>query len=109
MNDLFTYAAEMAARDGIQRAADHAGPDSISNAVRAVLDVARTLPEFTSEDVRQRFGDFGMPEPRAWGAVMRAAAATGEVAPTDRYRKTGRISSHNRPMRIWVLFQKVDI
>lgn len=108
MMDLFTYAASRAADEGIQRAADHAGPSAISEAVTAVLIVARSLPEFTAEDVRARFGDFGMPEPRAWGAVMRAAAASGQVIPTDRYRKTGRLSSHNRPMRVWVRVE-VDI
>ena len=107
--DLFSYAADRAADQGIQQAADGAGPDAIKNAVKAVLEVARSLPEFTAEDVRRRFGDFGMPEPRAWGAGMRAAAATGKGAPTDRYRKTGRISSHNRPMRIWSRLYNVDI
>ena len=98
--NLFEY-AEAKAERGIMRAADGAGPDKITRAVAAVLEIARQMPDFTSDDVRARFGDFGMKEPRAWGAVMRQAARSGKIVATDRYRKTGRTSSHNRPMRVW--------
>ncbi len=106
--NLFEYAAAKADQ-GVARAAGGAGPETISRAVAAVLEVARELPSFTSDDVRARYGDFGMAEPRAWGAVMRQAAGTGAIVATDHYRKTGRTSSHNRPMRVWRARLTVDI
>ena len=97
---LFEYAAKKAAK-GIAQAEHGAGEESIAEAVAATLEVGNMLGEFTSEDVRALKGDFGFIEPRAWGAVMKKAAATGFIRATDRYAKTGRASSHNRPMRLW--------
>ncbi len=99
-DNLFDYAERVAAK-GLAMAANGAGPQKIADAVAAVLDVSRELGEFTSDDVRQLKGDFGFVEPRAWGVVMREAKKTGQVVPTDRYIRTGRVASHNRPMRVW--------
>jgi len=98
--NLFDYAAAKADQ-GVAQAERGAGPQNVADAVEAVLAVSAELPEFTSDHVRAKHGDFNMKEPRAWGAVMRKAAATGLITATDTYIKTGRVSSHNRPMRVW--------
>lgn len=101
LTELFVWRADKKASEAIDKVERSAGEEAIAAAVKAVLEYARTADDFTSDDVRSQYGDFGFHEPRAWGAVMRRAARTGEIYATDRTRKTGRLSSHNRPMRIW--------
>ena len=97
--DLFEY-AESRKLKSMAEAEEGAGAAGIKHAVAAVLEVAATLGEFTSDDVRMATGECFV-EPRAWGPVMVKAAKTGQIEATDQYRKGGRASSHNRPMRVW--------
>jgi len=100
---LFDYAASalLLKEEGLAKAEAGAGEPSLNAAVKATIETAELLGEFTSEDVRAMKGDFGMKEPRAWGVVMKRAAKTGYIVATDRYAKSGRASSHDRPMRVW--------
>lgn len=60
---------------------------------------------FTTDEVwlaLEENPDVGTREPRAMGAVMRAAAQQGWVRATSHYRKSVRVECHARPLRVWV-------
>jgi hypothetical protein len=70
----------------------------------AIRWLAKTRPEFTTDDVwelmNQRLNP--MPhEPRAIGAMMTNAAKANWIAPTDRYTPSARPECHRRPVKIW--------
>ena len=90
-----------AARDeGMQRAADGSTPEWQAAARKTVLEVARRLPEFTTDDVWAA----GLPMPResrAMGPVMRALAADGKIEITDRTQRSVRVVAHSGPKQVW--------
>jgi hypothetical protein len=93
-------ATAIAARDeAVDRVERHADP---TWKVRA-LEAVRRVPSgslFTTDDL---WGD-GLDEPReprALGAVMRAAQRGGLAVPTDAYRPSDRPVCHRNPKRVW--------
>ena len=88
----------------IQRVGENADPMWFIMALGAALECAQTAEEFTTDRVwallaRREVRD--TPEPRAMGAVMRAAAVKGWVYATDRTRSSARAECHRRPVRVW--------
>lgn len=92
--------AQQAATEAITRAGDNADPEWFAEALRIVCQLAVVYPEFTTDSVWERLGTTR--EPRALGAVMRQAAASGVIAKTDRVRPSTRVKCHGRPVAVWV-------
>lgn len=91
----------LAARDEAIDRAGQAAPVEWLDAALVVVDrLARTLSEFTTDDVWDALTT-RPPEPRALGAVMTRAKAAGLAVPTDRTRQSRRAECHARPLRIW--------
>ncbi len=92
--------AQIATDRAIANAERGAGDEWCAEALEAVRTCAATLESFTSDDVRKFVAD--PPEPRAWGAVFRRAQSLGIVRATTEFRVVReRVSSHQRPMRVW--------
>jgi len=70
-------------------------------ALRAVLSVARRLPEFTTDEVADELTDWRLGEPRLLGPAMLRAMRAGWITATDRTRKTRNPAAHCRPKAIW--------
>lgn len=73
-------------------------------ALPMVRDVAKRSEYLTTDDVwlSLRQADVIMPtDPRALGAVMKAAQKNQWIAPTDRHKLSQRPACHRRPLRIW--------
>jgi len=88
----------------IARVDEHAPPDWRLEALRAVYDLCRTRSEFTTDAVwglLDRRGVAPPPEPRAIGAIMRAATRRGWCEATDHTRKSVRAECHRRPVQVW--------
>lgn len=89
------------ARDrAITRAGSHANEAWMSQALDAIRMVARTQPALTSEDIHELVVA-GTHEPRALGAVFRAAQREGWIT-AGPYVKSRRRESHCRPVRQWI-------
>lgn len=76
----------------------------VSRAVDVVHTVALHRGIFTTDDVWAALAQtpLGPPrEPRAMGAVMRAAKSQGICAPTDNWFLSRRPACHRRPLRVW--------
>jgi hypothetical protein len=90
----------MAARD---EAVDRVERNADDGWNARALETVRRIPSgtlFTSDDL---WGD-GLDEPReprALGAVMRAAQRGGLAVPTDSYRPSDRPVCHRNPKRVW--------
>lgn len=71
---------------------------------RIIRELAASGVEFTTDDVWSRLDRTGTAthEPRALGALLKAAAQRGIVRATDRYRNSVRVECHARPVRVWV-------
>lgn len=77
-----------------------ASPDDWKPAAHAaVARVALERHRLTSEHVWDRLEH--PPEPRALGAVMRAAAKAGFVRATKEFEPSRRASRHRAPVRVW--------
>ena len=89
--------------EALVRVERNANAEWLQVAFLCVIDVARIMRTFTTDDVWQRVGLLGVTthEPRAMGAVMRRAVREGLCVPTDRYEKSARPECHARPVRIW--------
>lgn len=76
-----------------------ASAEWIETALEAVERVSFEREEFTTDDL----WPYVTPpkEPRAMGAVMRAAVKAGYCTPTDRTVKSERKECHSRPLRVW--------
>lgn len=102
---LFDVPAGIEARDqAIEQVEAHADPTWKLHATAAIRWLARTRPEFTTDDVWQELhvrNHGGPREPRALGALMVAAAKQGLIEPTDRYVPSQRPDCHRRPVKVW--------
>lgn len=98
---LFDAKASAEARDRaidqVERAAD---PDWKATALAAVLQLARSRPELTTDDV-WAIAPCTTEEPRALGAIMRQAEALGAIKATERWIQSDRVACHRRPLRVW--------
>lgn len=94
------------ALERVERGAPYWWKEAAMNAVRDVAQV-RSGGEFTTDAVWLKLcWSIGKAaaesvEPRAMGAVMRAAQGEGICEPTDRTRKSVRPACHSRPIRVW--------
>ena len=91
-------------RDAAISAAEQAEPSFCAVAALAVGRVAKRLRLFTTDEVwleLQSIGECTPREPRAMGAVMRAAQRSGVAEPTDRVTSSERAVCHRRPLRVW--------
>lgn len=103
--ELWAAAGTVARDAAIDRVEDNADTGWLEGAMIAVREVARRMPEFTTDHVwlslsRSGGGAISI-EPRAMGAVMRAAASDGVVEPVDRWELSQRPACHRRPVRVW--------
>jgi hypothetical protein len=76
---------------------------------QAVLEVCREIDTFTTDEAAERLDklltgaavEAATHDPRAWGAIMRAAAQQGWCEATGDMRLTVNPSAHRRPKRVW--------
>lgn len=97
-------AASLAREQSIKRVYEHADEEWKLDALRVVRYLAETCPEFTTDRVwyvLERFSGAHTPEPRALGAVMRAAASDRLIVATDKTVESVRVANHRRPIRVW--------
>lgn len=95
----FTRARE-AKTAAIDEVEDHADAAWKYAAYSIVLMVAARGYNFTSDDVWRT----GLPkprEPRALGAVFRAAVLAREIEATGSYTKTAQVLRHHAPIAVW--------
>lgn len=107
MTDLFSFDSRALARDGMNRAIEHADrvePSWSERATAILLDYATTHSEFMAEDVRVHahkvMGLPNPPDPRSWGAVVNNAVRGGVIV-RDRYELTKIPPAHATPRPVW--------
>jgi len=83
----------------LARVEEAADPQWKAKAKEAIRIVARTLPEFTTDEVWKLLPPTR--ENRVLGALMIAAQKEGTVAWTNRTVKSDRPGCNRRPVRIW--------
>jgi hypothetical protein len=71
------------------------------DAVKAVIKLARTRKQFTTDDVWANVKGPGLVDPRALGSIMISAAGQGAIKATGRYKPSKRPECHKRPIRVW--------
>jgi hypothetical protein len=69
-------------------------------ALAVVEQLARELPEFTADDLREHVTE-APPHVNCWGAVMLAAAKRNWIRSTDRTRKSTRAAAHAHRNPVW--------
>jgi len=88
-------------RDAAIEKAEHGASVLFNHAAdEAVKRAARTMPEFTTAQVKP-LCNITPREGRAWAGVMRRACLAGLIYPTDAYRPSGDVTDHNRAQRVW--------
>ena len=94
---------QMSLDAALERVGGNADPEWKAAALESVRLCARSLPEFTTDQVWRILSrtDYGTHEPRAMGAIMRQAVSLEWVKPTDRYRTSERPECHKRPVEVW--------
>lgn len=90
--------------DAIVRANRHAVETWKTATFGVIRHLAETCLSFTTDDVwmaLQEIPDVATHEPRALGSMMREAAKSGWITPTDGYVNSQRPTCHARPVRVW--------
>jgi hypothetical protein len=88
----------------IEAVEQHADAAWIALAYDAVLECARSMARFTTDDVWQVLASRRVgppPEPRAMGAVMNRARREKVIRPTNVFVATKRPQAHCSPTRVW--------
>lgn len=93
--------ATIARDEAIARVEGNADVLFMNAAANAIEQAAKTMPEFTTDDV-EPLCMISAREPRAWGAAMMKAAKAGMIEQTDRIRRSNRKQSHCRPKQVWI-------
>jgi hypothetical protein len=90
-------------RDRDIQTADRGADDAWREAALATIElVARTRPQFTTDDVLEANPALeAAREPRALGPMMLYAARDGLIEPTQRYASSSRRQSNARHKRVW--------
>lgn len=86
--------------NAIQQVEDNADALWLWEAELAVEFVASRNRYFTSDDI-WKILETSPREPRALGAVLRRAQASGVIEPTDTWTQSTRSIAHRRPLRVW--------
>ena len=97
------WEAQRLTDEAIDRVRVHANDEWMREVRAIVWRLARARGEFTTDAVWAQVDrlEATTHEPRAMGAVMRAAAKAGWVTPTDRVSNSARPECHCRPVRVW--------
>lgn len=104
--NLFDWARGQEARDaGIAQVEGNTSMWWKDRAAESVRHCAHTLGKFTSDDVwmhmeSREINSDGV-EPRAMGAVFKAAQREGLIEPTSDFRRTVRVAGHCHPVLVW--------
>lgn len=104
MEQLSFTEAERARDDAIARAERHAVDEWKTVTFGIIRQLAECSPSFTTDDVwlaLQKVPEVATHEPRALGSMMREAAKSGWIVPTDRYVNSQRPECHARPVKVW--------
>lgn len=96
-----TRRVTQAAIDRVEEAAHEEWLDAAASAVAALAATGRP---FTTDDVWARLEDVDVEthEPRAMGAVVRAATRDGLIARTGEFRESERVAAHRNPKAVWI-------
>jgi hypothetical protein len=84
--------------------ADRVHAEWRETALKYFRAIAMVRREFATEDVRLHAEGQGFPkppDPRAWGAVQRAAAAEEYIQPTGRWRWSTSPTRNACPVALW--------
>ena len=94
---------DLLAQEAIEQAEAHADKQWLEEARRVVWALIRAGQPFTTDDVWDRLDalDVHTHEPRALGAVLRAASRAGLVVNSGAYVKSRRPECHSRPVPRW--------
>jgi hypothetical protein len=104
MEQLSMTEAMRARDDAIARAERHAVDAWKTVTFGVIRQLAETCPSFTTDDVwlgLRKVPEVATHEPRALGSMMREAAKSGWIVPTDRYVNSHRPECHARPVKVW--------
>ena len=104
MEQLSMSDAMRARDDAIARAERHAVDGWKTATFGVIRQLAESCASFTTDDVwlaLQKLPDVATHEPRALGSMMRQAAKSGWIEPTDRYVNSQRPECHARPVKVW--------
>jgi hypothetical protein len=97
-----TEQAEAARDEAIAQVEANADLNWMAAAHTAVVLLAINCDEFSTDEMWEALREVEPThEPRAMGAVMRAAARHGLIVKTDRVRNSVRPECHARPVAIW--------
>ena len=101
--DLFDVtAAEAGKADGMARGEANANDEWKAAAYVALVQAARDLPDFTTDDVIERMpAGVTTHDLRAMGSVPVKAAKEGLIAKTGEFRKSKRATLHSSPIQVW--------
>jgi hypothetical protein len=93
---------ELARQAGIDQSGDTAGGDWKTEAAEQVRFLARTLDDFTTDEVIARLELLGVVPSNlmALGAVMQSAARAGVIRKTGEVRRT-KIARRHRDLTVW--------
>lgn len=90
--------------DPVETAGRNADPEWVTTAHRVIQELADRGEHFTADDVWELLDARQVTpthEPRALGAVLRAAKSSGLIRPTAAYLPSRRPECHGRPVRVW--------
>jgi len=96
--------AERLRDEAIERGWQNAADKFRDHSLQAIIVLAETKYEFTTDDVWEYFGDNEINsthDGRALGGAMKRAESLGLIIPTDRFVSSERASCHRRPVRVW--------
>lgn len=94
---------EVKKREALKRVASHADIAWKAKAQECILNLARDVERFTTDEVWFALEKSGLKthERRAIGALMIAAAKDGTLMATNEYLPSDRPECHRRPVRVW--------
>lgn len=94
---------DLLAAQAIEQVEEHADSEWMTAAKHVLWKIIQHGEDFTTDLMWERLNamDVHTHEPRAMGAVMRAAARAGLIATTGEYVKSSRPDCHSRPIPVW--------
>ena len=102
---LFDYEKARLERDrALEQVDNNASTEWKQHVDLAIRELAKTVYEFTTDDVWQLLADWQIEaphEPRALGGAMTRASKNGFIVATDRVRNSQRSICHAAPKRVW--------
>lgn len=95
--------AERLKQAGMEAAYQYADLSWKDIAAKALMQVAQTKAEFTTDDMWEIINETGIvtSENRAMGAIMQSASRAGMIKATGYFLPSKRVSKHKSPTRVW--------